>query len=82
VLSQKVQAHTQAEQQRHFEEALHAQALSALDRLNAIDNREKPFFSQLQESHSNPFVRKLARMGMVGADQRKTLINQYINTEL
>ena len=39
---------------------------------------EKPFFIQLQENHSSPLVRKLARMGVVGADQRKTLIIQYM----
>lgn len=82
IMNRSTSPHTQAEAERRFEEALHAQALLALDRLNKIDSREKAFFSQLVQNHSNPFVRKLARMGVVGADQHRTLINDYIPTEI
>lgn len=69
--------HTQLEQQRHFEEALRGQALSALDQLNPQGPREEGFFKGLQATHSSSFVRKLARMGALGARQGQSLITQY-----
>lgn len=74
------QPHTVLEVQHHFEEALRWQALGALDKLNLIDNREKPYFTQLQDTHTNASIRKLARMGMVGAEQKLALINRYLDT--
>lgn len=81
VLGQVTEPHSQDEVQKRFEEALRAQALQALDRLNEIDGREKDFFRQLHQTHANAFMRKLARMGEVGAEQRKSLIDQYLNND-
>jgi hypothetical protein len=80
-LGQAIEPHSNDEQQHHFEETLRVQALAGLDQLNKQGNGEAEFFAQLETSGS-PLLRKLARMGALGASQGQTLINQYIQTEL
>jgi hypothetical protein len=80
-LNTKAEPHTLAETERHFEEGLRFQALASLDKLNAKGPREQKYFSDLKQSTTNPFIRKLAGMGSVGAGQGRSLIDEYKNVK-
>jgi hypothetical protein len=82
LLATKPKPHSLQEVQKHFEEALHAQALAAIDQLNRGGDQERAFFTRLGATHSSPFIRKLARMGALGARQGQSLITQYINANI
>ncbi len=81
VFSLRPTPHTEQELKRHFESSLRVQALSALDSLSPQGNQEAAFFASLQDKHSDGFVRKLARMGRVGAEQGRSLIAEYIEAK-
>jgi hypothetical protein len=72
--------HTSAELNYHFETSVRVAALAALDR---VPDREHAaaFFRKVEASHSNETIRKVARVGRVGALRNEALVDSYLTAK-
>lgn len=72
--------HTLHELNWHFEVSLRITAMAALDR-NPDRAHAAAFFQKVENSHSVETIRKVARVGRVGAEQGNALIDSYLTAK-
>lgn len=69
--------------QTEAELALRLQAMSALDGLAAMEpGLTKSIFQRIESSHTNPLLRKVARLGMRSVREGSPLIQKYLDMEM
>lgn len=74
------QPHTVDEINKNFEVSVRAAALSAIDSVNESTD-QKDFFTSLL-AHKNVTIQRLARVGLMGAYKRESMIGKYVDAKL
>jgi hypothetical protein len=72
--------HTLNELNYHFETSVRVAALAALDRVSDREHAAQ-FFQKIESSHSNETIRKVARVGRVGALRGDALVDSYLTAK-